>query len=301
MLVWKLEVHGRWVGDTGDKVTDTGRETYTPAAPSRGVSIRQFLRGSVPWAALERVAEELGDRYGFDPVHIRFLEAENWLSTPLVLNDQYFVKVVSPQNAVVHRLFTAGRNLGAFSSGTAGFFEAVDSPAAMAERELAATEQMRDIGVNVPEPVEAFGVDDLGVLVLEYLPAFSPLDELAVEEIGAWAPTVFEMLATMHANGLAHGDLRGENLLVSGGEVYVIDATSVEPDAIEGAKPYDIACALGAFAPHVGADAAVEAALSAYEIDDLLAAREFLDFVNIRPDHDFDAAEVKGTIETRAD
>ncbi|MFB6103828.1 MAG: RIO1 family regulatory kinase/ATPase [Halobacteriaceae archaeon] len=264
------------------------------------MSIRQFLRGTIAWTDLERVVEELGDRYELDPVHVRFLEAENWLSTPLVLNDQYFVKVVSRQNAVVHRLFTAGRNLGAFSSGTAGFFESVASPAAMARQELAATERMRDIGVNVPEPVEAFGVDDLGVLVLEYLPEFSTVDELDEQTIRSLAPTVFEMLATMHAHGLAHGDLRGENLLVADGEVYVIDATSVEEDAIDGAKPYDIACALGAFTPHVGAGDSVEAALRAYDVDDLLAAREFLDFVNIRPDHDFDAAEVKGEIEKRA-
>lgn len=265
------------------------------------MSIRQFLRGTVPWSELEQVVEELGERYDLDPVHARFLEAENWLSTPLVLNDEYFVKVVSKQNAVVHRLFTAGRNLGAFSSGTAGFFASVDSPAEMAERELAATEQMREIGVNVPEPVEAFGVGDLGVLVLEYLPEFETVDDLDEEAIRSKAPTIFEMLATMHDHELAHGDLRGENLLVSEGEVYVIDATSVEEDAIEGARPYDIACALAALAPHIGAGDAVEAALSAYEIEDLLEAREFLDFVNIRPDHDFDAAGVKGEIEKRAD
>lgn len=265
------------------------------------MSIRQLLRGTIPWTDIEAVADELGNRYGFDPVHIRFLDAENWLSTPLVLNDEYFVKLISQQNAVVHRLFTAGRNLGAFSSGTPGFFKAVDSPAAMAQRELDATEQMRSIGVNVPEPREAFGVNGLGVLVLEYLPEFTTLDDLPPEDITTHAPTVFAMLATMHTHELAHGDLRSENLLVADGDVYVIDATSVDEDAIDGAKPYDIACALSAFAPLIGANAAVNAASTAYDNTELLAAREFLDFVNIRPDHDFDAAEVKGEIEKRAD
>lgn len=265
------------------------------------MSIRQFLRGTIPWPALETVVEELGDRYELDPVHVRFLDADNWLSTPMVLNNEYFVKVVSRQNAVVHRLFTAGRNLGAFSSGTAGFFEAVDSPAAMAERELDATEEMREIGVNVPEPVEAFGVGDLGVLVLEYLPNFETINDLESEEVDEFADDVFAMLATMHDHGLAHGDLRGENLLVANNELYVIDATSVEEDAIDGAKPYDIACALAALAPHVGAGDAVEAALTQYGSSELLDAREFLDFVNIRPDHDFDATGVKGEIEKRAE
>jgi hypothetical protein len=37
-----------------------------------------------------------------------------------------------------------------------------------------------------------------------------------------------------------------------------------------------------------------------YSTQQLLAAREFLDFVNMRPDHDFDSAAVKGEIEKRA-
>jgi len=37
-----------------------------------------------------------------------------------------------------------------------------------------------------------------------------------------------------------------------------------------------------------------------YPSQDLLAAREFLDFVGLRPDHDFDTTLVKGEIEKLA-
>jgi serine/threonine protein kinase len=264
------------------------------------MELRQFVRGRLAWPLLEDVAREIAGRYDREAVHVRFLEADNWLSTPMVVDDRWFVKVVSRQNSLIHALITTGRNLGAFSSGTEGFFEHFGTPYQMAEHELEATRRMREIGLNAPEPVEAFEVDGLGVVVLEYLPEFRPLDELDRERERELAPGLFAALRTLHDNGLAHGDLRAENVLILDGDLYFIDATSVSEDGREDARSYDLACGLGALEPLIGARAAVEAALSAYPVEDLLAALEYLDFVNIRPDHDFDAPAVKGEIEKRA-
>jgi tRNA A-37 threonylcarbamoyl transferase component Bud32 len=247
------------------------------------------------------VIEAVTRRYDLSEGRVEFLEADNWLSTPLVVNDQLFVKVIAEQNSLVHALLTAGRNLGAFSSGTEGFFQHCETPVEMAEQALAATRRMRELGVNVPEPREAFAVEDLGVLVMEYLPAFRTLDELDTAAIRHHAPALFDALATIHDDGLAHGDLRGENVLVADDRLFFIDATTVSEGAIDDARSYDVACALGALTPHIGARDAVAAAHDAYSADQLLAAGSFLDFVNIRPDHRFDAATVKGEIEKIAD
>jgi tRNA A-37 threonylcarbamoyl transferase component Bud32 len=260
---------------------------------------------------LETVAREVGDRYDLDPVRVSFLDADNWLSTPCVVNDEYFVKIISGQNALVHALFTGARNLGAFSSGGEGFFEAFDGPVEMAEHELAATEKLRTLGVNAPAPVEAFEVDGLGVLVLAYLPEFTPLDHLPPEAVEAHAADLFAALSVMHGNGVAHGDLRGENVLVADGDLYFIDATSVASDGLADARAYDLASALAALEPLIGARAAVRAAVNHYEVGDnaedvtgaadaLLRAQDFLSFVQIRPDHAFDAATLHGEIEKAA-
>lgn len=264
------------------------------------MAVRRLLRGRLQWETLEAVAREVATRYGETDVRIEFLEGDNWLSTPFVVDGRWFVKVISPQNSLVHALLTAGRNLGAFSSGREGFFEHFGTPVQMAEHELRATRRIRELGLNAPRPVEAFEHEGLGVVVLEYLPAFRTLDELAVEEAAAHAPDLFDALARMHAAGLAHGDLREENVLVADQELYFIDATSVSRDAITDARAYDVASALGALAPHIGTTRTVEAALTATEPPDLLEAREFLDFVNLRPDHDFDATGLKGEIEKAA-
>lgn len=263
------------------------------------MAFRRLLRGEVPDERLESVAAEVVRRYGDadGPVEVERLDADNWLSDPFVVNDLWFVKVITDQHTLVHALLTAGRNVGAFSSGVEGFFERFDDPVEMADHELAATRRMRELGVNAPEPVEAFAHEGLGVVVLEYLPAFRPLDQLEADEARTLVEPIFRALATMHDAELAHGDLRAENVLVLEGAVYFIDATSVRADAVEDARAYDLACALAALEPVVGATAAVEGATAAYDDGDLLAALEFLAFVNLRPDHAFDAELLTGEIE----
>ena len=262
---------------------------------------RRLVRGSVEWTRLEGVASDLARRYDREAVHVEFIDADNWLSTPCVVDDEWFVKVITDQNSLVHALFTSARNLGAFSSGTEGFFEHFADPVEMAEHELEATRRMRDIGLNAPRPVEAFEYNGLGVLVMEYIPEFETFDEMGPDAVRDHAPDLFGSLSVMHEHRLAHGDLRGENVLVHDDEVYFIDATGVDRDRMEEVRSYDLACALAALTPLVGARDAVVAARDHYTADELLAAREFLDFVNIRPDHDFDAASVKGEIEKVAD
>lgn len=264
------------------------------------MSVRQLVRGTVPWSTLETVGQELAVRYDREPIRIEFLEAENWLSTPIVVDRKWFGKVISPRNAFVHAVFTGARNLGAFSSGTAGFFEHFEDPGDMARHEIEATRKIREVGVAAPEPIEAFEVEDVGVVVFDYLDGFRPLEDCYPSEIEALLPDLFESLATMHRNGLTHGDLRGENVLVQNSDIYFIDATAVRSGAIPQARAYDIASALGTLEPLVGAREAVDAAVDQYGIDVVLDAVDFLDFVNIRPDHDFDATQLKGEINTIA-
>ncbi|MFB6153759.1 MAG: lipopolysaccharide core heptose(II) kinase RfaY [Halodesulfurarchaeum sp.] len=264
------------------------------------MSVRQFVRGQIPWPRLEDVGRELARRYDQERVRITFFDADNWLSTPCVVNDRWFVKIISPQNALVHALFTGARNLGAFSSGTEGFFERFDDPVEMARHELEATKRMHEIGLHAPDPVEAFEVEGLGVLVLEYLDGVTPLNQLSADTVEELVPSLFEALATMHDHDLVHGDFREENVLVRGGELYFIDATAVDEGAIAEARAYDLASALAALEPHVGAKVAVRGAAEYYPASVLLEAVDFLDFVNIRPDHDFDAAAVKGEVSTLA-
>ena len=265
------------------------------------MDIRQLARGTVEWDRLERVFHTLVDRYDREAVRVEFLEADNWLSTPCVVDEEFFVKIVSHQNALVHAVLTTGRNVGAFSSGTEGFFDRFDTPLEMVEHEFEATRRMRAVGLNAPRPIEAFESNGLGVLVLEFLPAFESLEELSTDEINERAPELFEMLSTLHEQGLAHGDLRAENILRCEGNLYFIDATRVREDRLPETTAYDLACAMAVLEPRIGARETVRAASTAYPSTDLLAAREFLDFVRLRPDHEFDTTQLRSEVEKVAD
>ncbi len=265
------------------------------------MELRRLIRGRVDDSQLERIGRELAARYDRERVRISVLDADNWLSTPCVVNDEWFVKVISPQNALVHAVFTGARNVGVFSRGEEGFFGRFEGPLEMSRHELEATRKVREVGLNAPEPIEAFGVGEFGVLVLEYLPDFRTLDELSPAEIETFAPELFAALSTMHDHGLAHGDLRGENVLIQEEELYFIDATNVREDGLSTARAYDIACALATLEPAIGGRRAVEIAAETYDTEELLAARDFIDFVRLRPDHEFEAAQLKGEIERRAD
>ncbi len=265
------------------------------------MDIRQLARGSVEWDRIERVIRTLAERHGREEVRVEFLDADNWLSTPCVIDDEWFVKIVSRQNALVHAVLTTGRNVGAVTSGTGGFFGRFDTPREMVEHEYEATERMREIGINAPQPIEAFEVNGLGVLVLEYLPEFQSLDDVSTAVVEARAPGLFAMLARLHDHGLAHGDLRAENILLCDGELYFIDATNVHEDRVAEATAYDLACALAVLEPRIGAREAVNAAVTVYEPETLLRARQFIDFVRLRPDHEFDSTTLRSELEKVAD
>ncbi len=261
------------------------------------MAIRRLLRGQIPDEDVEAVAREASRRQEQTFESVRQLDTDNWLSIPCVVNEKLFVKIVTDQNALVHGLLTAGRNLGAFTSRSEGFFERFETPISMAEHDLEATRKIRELGINAPKPIEVFEHDEYGVLVLEYLPEFKTLEQLDQPEIEAVASELFESLSLMHEAGIAHGDLRGENVLIVDGEMYFIDATKVSDGPIEDARAYDIACALAALQPLIGARTTISIASEFYDEEVLLDSEAYLDFVNLRPDHDFDTLQMKGEIE----
>jgi len=263
------------------------------------MALRQLLRGQLPDDEMTKVATEAARRQGEAFESVRALDTNNWLSIPCVVNEQLFVKVVTQQNAVVHGLLTTGRNLGVYSSRGEGFFERFQTPIQMAEHDLEATRQIRDLGINAPEPIEVFEHEGYGVLVLEYLPEFETLDQLDPGVVAEVAPRLFDALSRMHEADITHGDLRGENVLMVDGEMYFIDATKVKDGSIADARAYDIACALATLEPVIGAGTAVKLAGEYYTDEEILDAEAYLDFVNLRPDHDFDTLQTQGEIEKR--
>lgn len=262
------------------------------------MDVRRLLRGSLDWEQLEGVSREIARRLDREEVHITFLETDNWSSIPFVVDDDYFVKVITPQNALVHALLTGARNLGAITSGSQGFFDRFDSPYEMAAHEMAAIERIRALGLNAPEPIECFEYDGLAVIAMEYLPSFTTLGDRTLADEEALVEALFSQLALMHDHDVVHGDLRANNILVHDGELYVIDATLVRESWREEAMAYDLASAIAIVSPGLGPKRAVQLARNHFTSSQLLEARRFLDFVRVRPDHEFDLVQLRGELDS---
>lgn len=261
------------------------------------MDIRDFARGTVSWEHLEDIGLKLVSRLGQDQARIRFLNADNWLSTPLVVDDAYFVKVITSQNVMVHSLMTRARNAGAMMSGTIGFFGQFEDPRAMGEHELKTISQMREIGINAPDTIDHFEHDGSSVVVLEYLDEFRTYDQLAIDEQRMYAEDILRYLALMHENDFAHGDIRDENILIANGEVYFIDATSIQQGQLNAAQAYDVASVLAVLGPRIGYRESVSMAVNMLGAGIVRDAQRYAQFVYFRPDHTFDIHQLQDEIQ----
>ncbi|MDY6780522.1 MAG: RIO1 family regulatory kinase/ATPase, partial [Halobacteria archaeon] len=233
----------------------------------------------------EKVCSVLRDTYGIgSDIDVEAIEGENWLSVPLVVDDDFFVKVITPQNTLTHAFFTGMRNLGVRMSGGGPFFETYDSTSEMARHEYETISRMVEAGINASEPIDVIESDGFALLVLRYLDGFSPLSSLDDTEVDSeLISNVFETLRRLHDNGLAHGDFSLENVLVVDDEIYFIDSTKVKEERYYDAVAYDLACALGALASRVGEETVIRAASEFYTSDEIEHALDFLIVVRLRP------------------
>lgn len=244
------------------------------------MSFRSIVRGDSS-IDLEEVRDVLRDKCGLRDVELSTLDGDNWLSVPLIANDEFFVKVVTPQNAWTHSIFTTARNLGVRVSGNGPFFETYDSPREMARHEFEATRRMREAGVSAPRPVDVVETDEGALLLFEYLEGFETLSEAEIDN--ETLREVFSLLRRLHDNGLAHGDFSLENVLVVDGEVYFIDSTNVAEDGHDDAVAYDLACALGSFSSRLPPEDVVAVASEFFDARALRHALDFLVVVRLRP------------------
>lgn len=244
------------------------------------MSFRSFVRGENS-IDIDEIKEGLREHYKLDSIEIEVLKADNWLSVPLVVNREYFVKVISPQNTLTHAFFTSMRNIGVTMSGNGPFFETFESPYEMAKHEIDVTRSIRELGIHAPRPIEVIEVGENALVVFEYISDYKTLDEteLTLDLIHK----IFRNLRHLHENGFAHGDFSLENVLVVDDEIYFIDSTKIKPEGRKDAVAYDLACALGALAWHIGEKEVVGIASEYYSPDELGHAVDFLILARFRP------------------
>lgn len=257
------------------------------------MDVRKLVRGSPEWDDIERIGQLVTDEYvDSSEGKFEFILSDNWLSTVCVVNERIFLKMVTRQNTAIHRVFTASRNAGSLSITGNLLFDRFESPIEMVEYEHRTLRRMQDAGVNAPSPIDTFEYNGVGVLLAEYINELQYLTEISEKE--KYISSVFNQLRTLHDAGIGHGDIRGENLIISNDELYFIDPTNIRTH--NDFKYYDLASALATIAPLIGEQETVQVALDYYSEQEVMQARRFVPIISIRPDHEFNQTKLQSTI-----
>ncbi|MFC7494142.1 MULTISPECIES: lysylphosphatidylglycerol synthase domain-containing protein [unclassified Nocardioides] len=129
-------------------------------------------------------------------------------------------------------------------------------------------------GVRVDALVASAEVSGDAVLVLG-----APAPSLAVDAAGiddVTLRTVWVAVGTLHAAGLAHGELTLEHIAVVDGQPVLSEFGSGVVAAVDAQRAQDVAVLLASQATRVGAERAVDAALAGIGTDAVAAAQPYL-------------------------
>jgi len=186
---------------------------------------------------------------------------------------------------ITERTIQLFKNLYLATNDKEPMFGAIQSPEEMTKYQFRVLQSIYDLGIPTAKPLGYHSIDGtLYLLVAEFLDAtpISLVTEISPEIL----ETVFGYLRKMHTNGIYHGDIKPENIML-GDRIYIIDIGNLSETASPDLKQaYDLACQLASFVGCCQLETIVSIARKFYNRSELKSAAEFLDLVQKRPDID---------------
>ena len=241
---------------------------------------------------LQRIRLIMNEQYKLKDVSIRPIGAGgSRLSVPVKIrgiNEQgvvtvYFAKIIGNSEIITERTIQLFKNLYLATNDKEMMFGAVQSPEEMTKYQFRVLQSIYDLGIPTAKPYGYHSINGtFYLLVAEFLNAkpISSVKEVNPEIL----ETVFGYLKKMHKNGIYHGDIKPENIML-GDHIYIIDIGNLSETASPNQKQaYDLACQIASFVGCCKLETIVEIARKYYSSSDLKAAAEFMDLVQKRPD-----------------
>ena len=241
---------------------------------------------------LLKIKEILDKQYGIKRVTIRPLGAGGArLSIPIKIEGvdkggrpvKYFGKIVGSTDLMTSRTIQFFKNVYLQLNDLEPIFKIADSPEEMVKNLFNMANEMDRLGIPTAKPLGCQSIDGhLWLIVTEFLDARPMVqsDELNA----AYMDTVFGYLKKMHVNGIFHGDLKPENVMI-GDKIYIIDVGHFIETAPSAKKQaYDVASEMSCFVGYLAPDEIVDIARKHYSKNELRQSAAFLDLVQRRPD-----------------
>lgn len=237
-------------------------------------------------------------QYGLARISIRLAGGSYWLSIPCIVEGRkkgarvkYMAKIINNQSALKHRYMTLLRNIGVLAGGAGLWFEEYADAEDMASFEGHCLTRLREQGVNAPAVlgIHHLNQDDY-MLVTEFIEG-EPLSKV---DLGAReVDEVLSLLKKMHDSRFIHGDIKLDNFLWSGGEIYVVDCLKIgsvdRPEALE----FDLICALCSLCEKAPVATVMRLARQHFAEEDLLRAGILLDVAVGKVDIDLPPEKIR--------
>lgn len=243
---------------------------------------------------LHRIHLIMSEQYDLRDISIRPVGAGgSRLSIPVKIKGKnkrgeeiyYFGKIISNSVIVSEKTIQFFKNLYLATGDSESIFGARSSPEEMAKYQFRVLQSIYNLGIPTAKPLGFHSIDgNAFLLVMEFLNAkpISSVKEVSPEIL----KTVFGYLKKMHKQGIYHGDIKPENIMI-GDRIYIIDIGSLSETASRKRKQaYDLACLIASFVGHCSLENIVSSARRYYSRNELKAAVQFLNLVQKRPDID---------------
>jgi hypothetical protein len=222
-------------------------------------------------------------KLGLSHIRIRLAGGSYWLSIPCIVAGRkdgreikYMAKIINDLSAVKHRYMTMLRNLGVLATAAELHFEEYTDAKDMAYFERYCLTRLREEGVNAPGVIGMYRLnEDDYMLVMEFVEGESLSDAPVGDQ---QADQVFHDIRTIHDHGFVHGDIKPDNLIVSGGKVYVLDCLKVGYRAFDVAKAFDLICTICTLCQKMPVSKVMELAGRHFSKEELSHAGRLLDF-----------------------
>lgn len=242
------------------------------------------------------ISKSVNDMLNIDDPEIESLDTEgNKLSNVFIIDGDYFLKIVTRRHVEYHRLLTVFWNTSLLYTRSNNFFKSFDSPYEMVQFEYELTNKMINANVNTPKPINYGNYNDCGVIILEYIPAAIQFGDIEGDLRYEMAHKVYEMVSKLYAQGIPHGDLQQDNILISDGELYIIDSNNIDTRYIE-SHYYDIASVILTVSSVIEPEMSVQIAQEYFSKQDIKESSKFIDILTVQFGHDANRTKIKSKI-----
>jgi len=198
-----------------------------------------------------------------------------------------FGKILGNADIMTARTIQTAKNLYLQMNARDPMFDFARNAGDMAQHQYETMLAIYKLGIPTAKPYGYYQLNDvLWLLVCEFLDAKPVTDvgKMTLDQMD----DVFGWLKLMHKNGIFHGDIKPDNVML-GDKLYILDVGRYLDEAPKSQKQaYDLACQIASFLQFQPAEGIVKVARKHYSKEEMRSASEYLELIQRRMDMKFD-------------